>query len=244
MVANEANSSTVAFIAPGPKGQSRSNVLYVGATYTGKSNMCRNVPAVSSRSLESGNFLDLANIDMTTSTRMQVNSLVQKSYRIDYVYGFSSEGFSYFLTRQRESMKSTAPIISKLVRVCHDDPSYHSYVEVPIKCMDQNRKDYNLVQSAYLSKPGVDLAARLDIQTTDDVLFASFSLSNDQEGKSTANSAFKNALCVYSMKSVRSMFTKNIQKCFTGAGETGLPFIMPSYPCINVVSNLISISCF
>ena len=207
-------------------------MLYVGATYTGKTDWCRDVPAVSSRSLENENFLEFANLSANDGTLMQVNSLSKKSYKIDYVYGFSSEGFSYFLTRQREDVKYTSPIISKFIRVCQDDPSYHSYTEVPFKCMDQSGKDYNLVQSAFLGKPGVELATRLDIQTSDEVLFASFSRLNEEEGKPK----YESAMCVYTMKSVRNIFTKNIQKCFSGEGETGLLFIKPSYPCINVVS--------
>ena len=77
---------------------------------------------------------------------MFVNSLARERYPINYIYGFDSEGFSYFLTTQ---MKQTSPSSyhSKLVRVCHDDSDYYSYTEIPIQCISgQDSEDYTLVQ--------------------------------------------------------------------------------------------------
>ena len=66
---------------------------------------------------------------MTTGTRICVNSLERTRYSINYIYGFASEGFSYFLTTQMQET-NTSPYISKLVRVCQDDSDYYSYTEV------------------------------------------------------------------------------------------------------------------
>ena len=52
VVANNETASTVAFIAPGPQ-KSLKHVLYVGVTYTGNGPYRSDVPAVSSRSLDS-----------------------------------------------------------------------------------------------------------------------------------------------------------------------------------------------
>ena len=54
---------------------------------------------------------------------MFVNSLARERYPINYIYGFESEGFSYFLTSQMRHT-SPSPYHSKLVRVCHDDSDY------------------------------------------------------------------------------------------------------------------------
>ena len=69
-------------------------------------------------------------VDVTTGTRIFVNSENRNNYPINYVYGFASEGFSYFLTTQMTESRSA--YISKLVRVCHNDSDYYSYTEVNI----------------------------------------------------------------------------------------------------------------
>ena len=54
------------------------------------------------------------------------------TFRVDYVGGFSSLGFSYFVVRQRRSATADpgSPPRSYLARVCHADPAFASYVEV------------------------------------------------------------------------------------------------------------------
>lgn len=231
VVANNATASTVAFIAPGPPNPPVSKVMYVGVTFTLGSPYRSEVPAVSSRSLEKDKMFTIAQTAVTTGTRMFVNSLARERYPINYVYGFSSEGFSYFLTTQMRHMTSNQ-YISKLVRVCHDDENYYSYTEIPIDCVNGGRK-YNLVQAAYMGKAGSELAADLGITAQDDVLFAVFSESDaTQTGKPSELSA----LCVYSLKAIRRKFMANIKNCFSGKGERGLDFISPSHKCVPTVS--------
>jgi len=166
---------------------------------------------------------------------MFVNSLARERYPINYVYGFSSEGFSYFLTTQ---MRHTIPsqFISKLVRVCHDDENYYSYTEIPIDCISEGAKRYNLVQAAYVGKPGSDLAADLGITAQDDVLFAVFSESDLSEGEVSSKPSSYSALCVYSLKAIRRKFLQNVKTCFGGIGSRGLDFISPSHACVLTVS--------
>ena len=76
---------------------------------------------------------------------MFVNSLARERYPINYIHGFASEGFSYFLTSQMRHT-SPSPYHSKLVRVCHDDSDYYSYTEIPIECKGRDGTDYSLVQ--------------------------------------------------------------------------------------------------
>ena len=73
-----------------------------------------------------------ANRSITSGTRMFINSLARDRYPVNYIYGFSSGGFSYFLTTQKRDQSS--PFHSRLVRVCQNDPDYYSYTEVPIEC--------------------------------------------------------------------------------------------------------------
>ncbi|KAF7271778.1 hypothetical protein GWI33_015381 [Rhynchophorus ferrugineus] len=231
VVANNATASTVAFIAPGPPNPPVSQVMYVGVTFTLGSPYRSEVPAVSSRSLDKDRMFAIAQTAVTTGTRMFVNSLARERYPITYVYGFSSDGFSYFLTTQMRDTTSGL-YISKLVRVCHDDENYYSYTEIPIDCTSDGRK-YNLVQAAYVGKAGSDLASDLGITAQDDVLFAVFSESDPVTANKPSNFS---ALCVYSLKAIRRKFMQNIKHCFSGNGQRGLDFISPSHPCVLTVS--------
>lgn len=178
VVANNERSSTVAFIAPGPPSPPVTNVMYVGVTYTGNSPYRSEIPAVASRSLEKGKMFQIASAAVTTGTRIFINSYARESYLVNYVYGFSSERFSYFLTTQLKHNNQQAPkeYISKLVRICQEDSNYYSYTEIPVDCISETQggMKYNLVRAAYLGKPGADLAENLQITPQDDVLYAVF----------------------------------------------------------------------
>ncbi|KAJ8955413.1 hypothetical protein NQ318_003511 [Aromia moschata] len=234
VVANNATASTVAFIAPGPPIPPVSQVMYVGVTFTLGSPYRSEVPAVSSRSLDKDKMFAIAQTAVTTGTRMFVNSLARERYPIMYVYGFASEGFSYFLTIQMKHTTSSQ-YISKLVRVCHDDENYYSYTEIPMDCISeaQGGRKYNLVQAAYVGKAGSDLASDLGITAQDDVLFAVFSESDPVVANKPSELS---ALCVYSLKAIRRKFMQNIKHCFSGKGQRGLDFISPSLPCVPTVS--------
>ena len=66
------------------------------------------------KSLFTLSFPQIAQTAVTTGTRMFVNSLARERYPINYIYGFESEGFSYFLTSQMRHT-SPSPYHSKLV---------------------------------------------------------------------------------------------------------------------------------
>ncbi|XP_054724986.1 plexin A3-like isoform X2 [Uloborus diversus] len=231
VVANNATASTVAFIAPGPKNLPRTHVLYVGVSYTGNGPYRSDVPAVSSRSLDPSNMFVIAHSGVTTGTKISLNSMSREIYPISYVYGFSSKGFSYFVTVQKASTDPPKPFVSKLVRVCQRDVQYYSYTEVPLVCrVAKDGTDYNLAQAAFVGRPGSELARSLGISAQDNVLFAVFAKSKDEAdiyNKPSPNSA----LCVYALSAVHRKFTQNIQHCFNGHGERGLDFINPSQSC-------------
>ncbi|XP_017062666.1 plexin-A2 [Drosophila eugracilis] len=230
VVANDANSSTVAFIAPGPPQHPVTNVMYVGVTYTNNSPYRSEIPAVASRSLEKTKMFQIASSAVTTGTRTFINSYARETYFVNYVYGFSSERFSYFLTTQLKHShpSSTKEYITKLVRICQEDSNYYSYTEIPVECISdaQGGTKFNLVQAGYLGKPSSDLAQSLGISIQDDVLFAVFSKG---DGNTPTNNS---ALCIYSLKSIRRKFMQNIKSCFNGNGMRGLDFISPSMPCV------------
>lgn len=235
VVANNGEASTVAFIAPGPPAPPSTMVMYVGVTYINNSPYRGEIPAVSSRSLQKERMFQIAISHVTTGTRMYINTFSRDTYPVTYVYGFSSERFSYFLTYQlKHTHGQSNEWISKLVRLCQEDSNYYSYTEIPIECIGEDGTKYNKVEAAFLGRPGQDLAESLNIQTSDDVLFAVFSQAN---GKVSTN---KTAMCVYSLRSIRRKFMQNIKACFNGDGSRGLDFISPTMKC--VVTRLQSLS--
>ncbi|XP_067128995.1 plexin-A2 isoform X2 [Centruroides vittatus] len=232
VAANNATASTVAFIAPGPRNLPRTHVLYVGVSYTGNGPYRSDVPAVSSRSLDPSNMFATAHTGVTTGTKVTVNSMSREIYPITYIYGFSSKGFSYFVTVQKKYTTPPKPFISKLVRICQEDVHYYSYTEVPLVCRAPDDTDYNLAQAAYVGRPGSELAVSLGITAQDDVLFVVFAKSKDEADVYNKPSP-TSALCVYALSAVHRKFTQNIQNCFNGNGDRGLDFINPSQQCLN-----------
>ncbi|KAL8574219.1 hypothetical protein ACOMHN_027873 [Nucella lapillus] len=221
VVASSKNATTVAFIAPGPSGgprQLQRNVLYVSASWTHWGQMIwrEKVAAFASRNLD--NF-SLTYSDNFRQTHIKIEIQQRESFPVMYVYGFGYEGFSYMLTVQKRSTQSE-DYTSKIFRVCQNDHNFYSYVEVELVCRGRgggNSSRYNLVQAAYLGKPGKVLAQKLNIPTTEDVLYAVFSRGYESSPYPVGEAA----LCVYPMRSVRKKFTENIQECFSGTGNTG-----------------------
>jgi len=199
--------------------------MYVGVTYINNSPYRGEIPGVASRSLQKDRMFQIAVSHVTTGTRMFINTASRETYPVKYVYGFSSEKFSYFLTYQLRQAGGNE-WISKLVRLCQEDSNYYSYTEIPIECISEDGTKYNSIQAAFLGRAGQDLAESLNIETNNDVLYALFSQSN---GHTPSN---RSALCVYSLKSIRRKFMQNIKACFNGEGSRGLDFISPSMKCV------------
>uniref|UniRef100_A0A914BYD4 Sema domain-containing protein n=1 Tax=Acrobeloides nanus TaxID=290746 RepID=A0A914BYD4_9BILA len=241
IVANDATSSAVVFVGSGPPpntnpGSSISPVivgggeqaLYVGTTFTPNGGLREEVPAVSALSLDQARLFNMSREQTFTGSYLKIHSLYRQTYRIDYVKGFSSNGFAYFATRQPKFTGESYPTISKLVRVCTKDPDFYSYTEVPLKC-SKNGIDYNLLQDIYLGKPGYDLASSMGLKTEDDVLFGVFSKG---EGGTEKNITSKNsALCIYPMSKVERKFFENVRECFKGNTAKNLPWFGSNGKC-------------
>ncbi|OTF82185.1 plexin A-like protein [Euroglyphus maynei] len=234
VVANNATASTVVFIAPGP--DPHKQVLYVGATYTAGSYRS-DLPVVSSRSLFETNLFQLALVGVSTGTRLIINSYSRDRYPITYIYGFHSRGFSYFLTVQKRNTGQSA-FMSKLVRICQNDPDYYSYTEVPLVCRHQGhqQKHFNLAQAAFIGRPSIKLANITGVRYDDDHLYVVFARSIDDQTMEDPRPASHSALCVYPLSTIHRQFTKNIQHCFNGNGMQGLDFINIVQKCVPTVS--------
>ncbi|XP_065218059.1 uncharacterized protein LOC135843932 [Planococcus citri] len=220
IVSRDENASTVAFTVSDPD---QITPLYVGVTITtGHSK----VPAISRKIIEEY-FADFSSGDGIT-----LKDVYRGKYIINYIYGFSSGHFIYFLTTQ---MNSTQPSLykSKLVRGCQRISFSFSYTEIPIECYDEIKGKYNLAQAAFIGKPGSKLADSLGITAEDDVLFGIFAQSKNQtEGYESSKPSNRSAMCIYSLKEINEKFFQNIQRCYNGTGYRGLEFIIsPDLKC-------------
>ena len=223
--------STVAFTGPGPDGD---DVLYVGNYIPGISNRAwnpYNVDGISSRNLIGSKFqLSYKYTNTYTYGTFAFLSISAAAiYNINYIAGFSIQGFSYFLTQQPASYSLGPPpsvssqIISKIAQVCQNDRNYDSYVEMQIQCKS-NGVDYNLVQAATFVHPGSNLASALNISTDDYVLIGVFA--------TTSSSQASSALCMFKLGDIRDKFTQNINACYRNASlQVGPQFYESSRSC-------------
>ena len=169
VAANDDNSSTYAFIAPArytydpastspatttangsstnslqPQ-QQHQQVLYVAATYT-KIGQSREllVPAIGTRVLDDGpNSLKLYENSFLDSARIDINSHLRDYFLVNYLYGFASSNYIYFITVQKKATSRDFEELgyhTRLARICITDSSYNSYTEVDLKCVPNRRK--------------------------------------------------------------------------------------------------------
>lgn len=216
IAANDDTSSTYAFIGPenyNPRG--RNNVLYVGTTFTNNGEYRHDVPAIASRNLYNLNF---AEYTFSKQSLLRIDVKYRDHFLVNYVYGFNSSEFAYFVIVQKQSHlpgQEERGYVSRLARTCINDANYDSYTEVTLQCMVQESElvNYNLIQDAKVSRAGAELAGNLGINRGDDVLVGVFSpsrgIGNEPQSKS--------AVCVYSLQDIEAKFNENIHMCFNGS---------------------------
>ncbi|XP_013398916.1 plexin-A4 [Lingula anatina] len=197
IAANSPDASTVAFIATGPNYQ---DVLYVASTYTGQGESGRlreSVAAVSSRSLQT---LELASYNSYDGmgTYISLSDSARSTYLVNYVSGFSLDGYSYCITNRKTRLTSTE-YESRLVRICQNDAKYYSYFEMPLNCIGATPNEwFSLAKSISVTKLG-----------NTDVLIGIF-----VKGSATA-------LCLFSVDNINIIIKYKYQQCYAGAGTTG-----------------------
>lgn len=213
--------------------------LFIGTPIDGKSEY---FPTLSSRKLmaneEDADMFSFVHQDEFVSSQLKIPSdTLSKfpAFDIYYIYSFSSEQFVYYLTLQLDT-QLTSPdasgeqfFTSKIVRLCIDDPRFYSYVEFPIGCT-KDGVEYRLIQDAYLSKPGRQLANSLGVSEQEDILFTVFS----QGQKNRAKPPRESALCLFTLTKIKEKIKERIQSCYRGEGRLSLPWLLnKELPCIN-----------
>ncbi|XP_038066431.1 plexin-A4-like [Patiria miniata] len=201
--------TTVGLLAPGP---GRRDWLYVASTYTRDSNT--DVPAVARRRLG----LEVPDGRLFFSGEdVQINfnsDYKSRAFDINYVYGFSTNGFTYFVTAQQKTTSFTPIFVSKVVRVCQNSNTFESYTEIVLRC-GQESQSYNLAQAAYFGQAGPDLAESLGIQEASPMLFAVFATNVGASDTPSDSSA----LCAFRMDEIEEAFATGIRKCIQNGVE-------------------------
>ncbi|CAL1537486.1 unnamed protein product [Lymnaea stagnalis] len=215
VAANTENASTVAFIGPGPPSV-MGTVLYVATTYSGTTRENRvfreQVPALATRSLNKDQRFELAettsNYVKKFDSALYLKNEMISSYLINYIYGFSSGGFSYFLTVQGD-MGTTQKQITKIAQNCQQGSYFLSYADIPLKCV-KGDVQYNVLETARLARPGDELAKDLFPDgVPGDILIGVFT-------NTTKELRVDSAICVYTMREIRSKLLENIKLCHQG----------------------------
>ncbi|KAM7130129.1 hepatocyte growth factor receptor isoform X2 [Ciconia boyciana] len=152
---------------------------------------------------------------LTDQSYIDILPQFRDSYPIRYVHAFENDHFVYFLTVQRESLDSQA-FHTRIIRFCTLDSEMRSYMEMPLECIftEKRRKRsirkevFNILQAAYVSKPGAALAHEMGLGLNDDILYGVFAQSKPDSSEPTNRSA----VCAVSVRTINEFFNKIVDK--------------------------------
>ncbi|XP_078399325.1 macrophage-stimulating protein receptor [Cetorhinus maximus] len=196
--------------------------LFIGATVNSTLAKTYSPKSISMKRLLGS--LDGFELPSHNESSLTVRNEFLDSYPIDYVYSFSSEDYVYFLTVQKQSttLKSYE---TRIARLKVGEYEVRNYRELVLQCEHEPRRRrrttggretlYNILQAAYLAKPGAHLAEELDVSETDDVLFGVFAES-DPQSKDVRN---RSALCTFPVKMIDEVIKNGMEDCCTSSVE-------------------------
>ncbi|XP_078270810.1 macrophage-stimulating protein receptor [Rhinoraja longicauda] len=149
------------------------------------------------------------------------------TYPIDYIYSFRSDEYIYFLTVQKESIDSNN-YHTRIAQLKVGEYEVKNYREIVLECQYETRRRkrtlgdgdilYNVLQAAYLAKPGTDLAKELDVSKQDDVLFGVF-VESEPNSRTLRR---KSALCTFPVKSIAEIIENGMAACCAPSEESQL----------------------
>ncbi|XP_072136978.1 plexin-B1 isoform X3 [Mobula birostris] len=211
VAANDPNVTTVGLVGLS-KGEVA--VLFVGRGYTSKG--AGGIPPITTRNLVSAEPQSLDShptFSYEDTAKLAVAGRLSE-YNHHFVKSFIYQLSVYFLFYRRDLKSPSREYKTYVSRVCLGDMHYYSYVEAPLACQTADRS-YNLLQAAYISRPGKGLADGV-LQTDGEVLFATFALGQTSTAKPTEESA----LCIYTMSQIDQIINQTRDLCYTNHGRT------------------------
>ena len=245
-VVSNSDLPSVAVIGPSWDGK---HALYVATSWDGKTygkvesqinklNFLINPkPSVSTRNIDGSNvFTVSSNSALDGYSYLQFKDL---NYLVNYVYGFTLGGFTYFVsvqeTTESYNQKKNPKVFSTfIIRICQRDKNYFSYLELPLVCKGTNGTNFNIGTSAYLTKPGKFFAKSSGIQASDEVLVVTFVQTNGGWN----DRASKSGVCFYPVKEINEKLAADQKKCADGSYSTeeyGLPWLGDVKNCATTV---------
>ena len=242
-VVSNSDLPSVAVIGPSWDGK---HALYVATSWDGKTYgsdilkvLINPKPSVSTRNIDGSNvFAVSSNSPLDGYSYLQFTDL---NYLVNYVYGFTLGGFTYFVsvqeTTESYNQKKNPKVFSTfIIRICQRDKNYFSYLELPLECKGTNGTNFNIGTSAYLTKPGKFFATSSGIQASDEVLVVTFVQTNGGWN----DPASKSGVCFYPVKEINEKLAADQKKCADGSYSTekyGLPWVDDVKNCATVIFN-------
>ncbi|XP_066527803.1 plexin-B1 isoform X2 [Hoplias malabaricus] len=193
VAANDPAVSTVGLVVRPRDGAP--SLLYVGRGYTSSQ------PPISTRQLSAEPIFSYEE-----TAKLAVAGRLSE-YDHNFVATFTYRNHVYFLFYRRDLKATTREYKTYVARVCLDDQSYYSYVEVPLACHSALMgKNFNLLQGAQVGAKESDHGQ---------VLMAIFSNALSTASKPSDESA----LCVYTLEELDHHIDATRDLCYTKDGQ-------------------------
>ncbi|XP_056241782.1 plexin-B1 isoform X2 [Seriola aureovittata] len=194
VAANDPSVSTVGLVVGLRGGRT---VMYVGRGYTASH------PPISTRHLSSEPIFSYEE-----TAKLAVAGRLSE-YDHHFVTSFTRRAYVYFLFYRRDIKSASREYRTYAARVCLDDTSYYSYVEVPLVCQSSSShsRTYNLLQAAQVGqgagRQGEDL---LGVFST-------------HVGSTNNSPLDASALCVYPLDELDRHIDSTRDLCYTHDGR-------------------------
>ncbi|KAK8780626.1 hypothetical protein V5799_018032, partial [Amblyomma americanum] len=206
------SAGTVAFFGSGRN----ANVLFVASAYDGQPSEY-NPYTLSARVLTTPYSFSLRSSTPAAGSFVKVLDSFKNSYRARFLYGFSYNGFAYFVA-VLNSGRFSGIFETRLVRVCEDDLSFRTYTELPMRCLKKVDDVNNSVR--------IGISASLEQSTAGNengskVLAVAFGTSFGGN-RNSSDPSLGSELCFFDMDNVEAAFRKTVKSCNKGESTVKL----------------------